>query len=135
MRDRLMYIPTLRGWVEMLNQRAVGAWNRGDLEGFCELYAPDAVMVTKDGVFKGQTAILDAYKAAYPDKNSMGRIRVEIVDLRFQQHNNTEDPWLAIGIMRCTLTLSSGVVEVGHSMCTFAGTSEKDMRILQDTST
>ncbi len=76
-------------------QRQVAAWNRGDLEAFCALYADDAVFVSpprpanpdagvsaSDGVTRGRAEVLARYKKRYPDRKAMGQLTIEPHDVR-----------------------------------------------------
>lgn len=84
-----------RDEVVSLVQKQVGAWNRGDLEAFCALYADDAVFVTppraanpdagvpaSDGVTRGRAEVLARYKRRYPDGKAMGQLAIEPHDVR-----------------------------------------------------
>lgn len=75
--------------------RQVAAWNRGDLEAFCELYADDAVFVSppreprpdagvtgSDGVTRGRAEVLARYKRRYPDGKAMGQLSLTPHDVR-----------------------------------------------------
>lgn len=53
-----------------VHSRAVGCCNAGDVEGFADLHAPDAVLVTPAGTFRGRAAIrryCAGIRAAFPD--------------------------------------------------------------------
>lgn len=67
----------------MLSAQA-GSWNRGDLPGFCAVYADDAVFVSPTGVTKGREAVLARYQKRYPDKKAMGTLSFEFVETREQ---------------------------------------------------
>lgn len=58
------------------------AWNRGDLEAFCAVYAEDAVFVTPKGLTQGRQAVLDRYRTSYPTLEAMGILSLEPVELR-----------------------------------------------------
>ena len=59
------------------------AWNRGDLDGYIEDYAPDATFVGSDGLIRGSAEIRRRYAEGYwsggtpPDA-----LRFEILDVR-----------------------------------------------------
>jgi ketosteroid isomerase-like protein len=57
------------------------AWNRGDLEGFCEGYTDDAIYVSARGLRRGRDQILAAYREAYPDRTAMGTLSLEVLGL------------------------------------------------------
>ena len=46
-----------------LLETQAAAWNRGDLEGFCSVYADDALFLTAFGITKGRAEVLARYKA------------------------------------------------------------------------
>jgi peptidoglycan/xylan/chitin deacetylase (PgdA/CDA1 family) len=58
------------------------AWNAGDLEAFCTVYADDAAYVSSTGVTRGREAILARYRQRYPDRAAMGKLSFEIVEAR-----------------------------------------------------
>ena len=59
-----------------------GAWNRGDLDAFCSVYADDALFLSPSGSFRGRQAIVDRYRTRYPDRTAMGTLRLEIEEIR-----------------------------------------------------
>lgn len=84
-----------RDEVLALVQRQVAAWNRGDLDAFCAVYADDAVFVTpprpaqpdagvsaSEGVTRGRAEVLARYKKRYPDGKAMGQLAIEPWDIR-----------------------------------------------------
>jgi hypothetical protein len=50
-----------------LLETQAAAWNRGDLEAFCSVYAEDALFLTAFGLTKGRAEVLARYRARYPD--------------------------------------------------------------------
>ncbi len=58
------------------------AWNKGDLKGFCAVYAEDASFVTPKGVTRGRQAVLERYQQHYPDKKAMGTLKLEPLETR-----------------------------------------------------
>ena len=63
-----------------VHSRAVGCCNAGDVEGFADLHAPDAVLVTPAGTFRGRAAIrryCAGIRAAFPDLNLRVGLAVE----------------------------------------------------------
>jgi len=62
--------------------RQVEAWNRGDLEAFCSVYADDATYVSPSGLVSGRTAILRRYTERYPDRAAMGTLALEVMESR-----------------------------------------------------
>lgn len=76
-------------------QQQVAAWNKGDLEAFCAVYADDAVFVSppraanpdagvaaSDGVTRGRAEVLARYKKRYPDGKAMGQLAIDPHDVR-----------------------------------------------------
>jgi len=68
--------------VERLIAEQTAAWNRGDLEGFTAGYHEDAVFVTRAGLTRGRQGLLERYRRRYPDRGAMGRLTLEILDVR-----------------------------------------------------
>jgi uncharacterized protein (TIGR02246 family) len=58
------------------------AWNRGDLEAFCSVYADDAVFASPSGFHTGRAVILERYRKRYPTPDAMGRLSFDFLDLR-----------------------------------------------------
>lgn len=71
-----------QGEVTAVLTRQAGAWNHGDLDGFCRAYAADAVFVSPSGVTKGRDEVLARYKKKYPDEQAMGKLALEPIDVR-----------------------------------------------------
>ena len=59
-----------------------GAWNRGDLDAFCSVYADDALFLSPAGSFRGRQAILARYRTRYPDRTAMGTLRLDVEEIR-----------------------------------------------------
>lgn len=55
------------------------AWNRGDLEAFCAVYAEDALFATAFGLTKGRAEVLARYKARYPDAAARGTLSFDVL--------------------------------------------------------
>jgi peptidoglycan/xylan/chitin deacetylase (PgdA/CDA1 family) len=60
----------------------VAAWNRGDLEAFCAVYAPDAAFAAPPGLVRGRDAVLARYRTKYPDAASRGTLSFVIEETR-----------------------------------------------------
>ncbi|MFZ5785906.1 MAG: polysaccharide deacetylase family protein [Acidobacteriota bacterium] len=58
------------------------AWSRGDLEGFCSIYAEDTLFLSPNGVTRGRQAVLDRYRTRYPDAAAMGTLTLEPIEVR-----------------------------------------------------
>jgi uncharacterized protein (TIGR02246 family) len=62
-----------------LLETQAAAWNRGDLEAFCSVYADDALFATAGGLTKGRAEVLARYKARYPDAAARGTLSFEVL--------------------------------------------------------
>jgi len=65
-------------------QMTEDAWNKGDLDAFMEGYwkSDKLVFVGASGPIYGYQATLDRYKNSYPDREAMGKLTFEILDVR-----------------------------------------------------
>ncbi len=83
-------------------EREIGAWNRGDLDGYLAGYerAPTTVMVASTLV-RGWDAIAARYRDKYGTPAKMGRVAFSDLDVR-----PLADGW-ALAIGRWTLTRST----------------------------
>ena len=61
-------------------QTQAAAWNRGDLEAFCRVYAADAAFASPTGLIRGRDAVLARYRAKYPDAAARGTLSFGIVE-------------------------------------------------------
>ena len=71
--------PEIRGVLDS----QVGAWNRGDLEGFMAGYwkSEEMQFSTPKSSTRGWQATLDRYRAHYPTPQAMGRLRFEQLEI------------------------------------------------------
>ncbi|MFN7986245.1 MAG: nuclear transport factor 2 family protein [Thermoanaerobaculia bacterium] len=69
------------GEARTLLEAQAAAWNRGDLEGFCSVYADDALFLTAFGLTKGRAEVLARYKARYPDAAARGTLSFEVLSV------------------------------------------------------
>jgi uncharacterized protein (TIGR02246 family) len=58
------------------------AWSRGDVDAFCSAYAEDASFVSPTGLTEGRAAVLDRYRKRYPTASDMGRLTLDVVEMR-----------------------------------------------------
>jgi len=58
------------------------AWSRGDLEGFCSVYAEDTLFLSPSGLTRGRAEVLARYRQRYPDAAAMGRLTLEVLEVR-----------------------------------------------------
>src|SRR5690348_12006781 len=65
------------------------AWNAGDLDAFCSVYADDATFVSPSGVTQGRGNVLARYKKRYPDKAAMGTLSFEFLETRVLKGNGS----------------------------------------------
>ena len=70
-------------------------WNNGDLECFMEGYwkSDQLVFIGSKGVTYGWQNTLDNYRKSYPDKESMGELTFELIQLE----PLSDDFWTVIG--------------------------------------
>ena len=64
-----------------LLETQAAAWNRGDLEAFCAVYADDALFLTAFGLTKGREEVLARYKTRYPDAAARGTLSFEVLSV------------------------------------------------------
>ncbi len=74
--------------IETLIERQVGAWNRGDLEGFCADYTEDTIFISPSGRSQGREQVLERYRKRYPDRSAQGTLSIDVLD--FKGHDGTE---------------------------------------------
>jgi hypothetical protein len=69
--------------LEVLDKQ-VECWNKQDIEGFMEGYwkSDSLKFIGKSGLTKGWKATLENYKKNYPDKNAMGILKFEIINVQ-----------------------------------------------------
>jgi peptidoglycan/xylan/chitin deacetylase (PgdA/CDA1 family) len=72
----------VRAAIADLVAHQVEAWNRGDLEAFCRVYAEDAVFASPSGLTRGRAAVLARYRAKYGDAAARGRLTIEMLETR-----------------------------------------------------
>jgi len=62
--------------IRSLLEAQAAAWNRGDVPAFMEGYwkSPKTEFVSSSGVHRGWQAVLDRYRKAYPDHQTMGKL-------------------------------------------------------------
>ena len=68
--------------IEKLLAEQSAAWNRGDLDAFCAVYAEDATFLTPTGVTKGRAEVLARYRKKYPDAAARGTLSLEPFEWR-----------------------------------------------------
>lgn len=58
-------------------------WNKGDIDAFMEYYwkSEDLQFIGSGGVIKGWQATLERYKRTYPDRDAMGQLTFDILEV------------------------------------------------------
>ncbi len=65
-------------------QVQMDAWNKGDLETFMSTYwnSDSLKFIGKSGVTYGWKPTLENYKKSYPDKESMGTLEFDLIEVK-----------------------------------------------------
>jgi ketosteroid isomerase-like protein len=71
-----------RGDIQALLETQSLAWSRGDIDAFCSVYADDALFLAPSGLTRSRQAVLDRYKKRYPTAADMGRLSLEVLEMR-----------------------------------------------------
>jgi peptidoglycan/xylan/chitin deacetylase (PgdA/CDA1 family) len=79
---RLQRFDAARAGVAHVLEIQADAWNRGDFDTFCSVYAEDATYVSPAGLTRGRDAVLARYRTRYPDAAARGTLSFEIVEVR-----------------------------------------------------
>lgn len=60
------------------------AWNRGDLEGFMNGYleSEELMFIGSKGITYGWKSTLERYQKSYPDRQTMGTLTFEILEMK-----------------------------------------------------
>jgi len=128
-------MPTLEITVKAVSDAAevfMKAWNRGDLEGACQIYAPDASFIADGKYTQGRDAILERYRASYPDHTTMGTLKLELREFRYSGTDTPDGPGMASAIFEWALTVGEKV-HCGFTLETYAFSLEDDrLYLLQD---
>jgi peptidoglycan/xylan/chitin deacetylase (PgdA/CDA1 family) len=75
---RLRDATVAREGIAAVLQTQAAAWNRGDFETFCSVYAADATYASPNGLTRGRDAVLARYRAKYPDAATRGTLSFSI---------------------------------------------------------
>lgn len=65
-----------------LLRKQAEAWNQGDLEAFCAVYAEDAAFLSPTGLTRGRAQVLARYRQRYPDRKALGTLSFEFLETR-----------------------------------------------------
>ena len=59
-------------------------WNNGDIEAFMQCYwkSEELQFIGSSGLIKGWQATLDRYKTSYPDRETMGQLTFDILEVK-----------------------------------------------------
>ena len=68
--------------IKVMNQQEKD-WSNGNIEGFMQGYwnSDSLMFIGKNGIKYGWQTTLDNYKKSYPDKDTMGKLEFEILNL------------------------------------------------------
>ena len=106
----------------------VAAWNRGDLDGFCALYAEDALFVSPAGLTRGRALVRERYEKKYgTDKSSMGTLAIEVIEAR------ALDAGAVSVAAKWTLEWSNRDPATGHTLIVFTR-RDGSWQLVQDAS-
>ena len=69
--------------IQGILQTQIGHWNRGDIPAFMEYYekSENLKFIGKAGVTKGWKATLDRYLQTYPNRDAMGTLQFDILEI------------------------------------------------------
>ena len=111
----------------------VSAWNRADLDGFCAVYADDALFVSPSGVTRGRAAVRERYGKKYgADKAGMGTLAIEPVEARaFPADATAKSVSVAA---KWTLTWPGKPDATGHTLIVFRPRANGGWELVQDAS-
>jgi uncharacterized protein (TIGR02246 family) len=109
-----------------LLERQRQAWNSGDLEGFCAVYAEDARFLSPSGVTQGRAAVLARYQLRYPDRAAMGTLSFDVLEVR-------EAAGAVSVAARWTLSFPGKAPASGHTLIVF-NLQPAGWRLVQDAS-
>jgi peptidoglycan/xylan/chitin deacetylase (PgdA/CDA1 family) len=68
--------------IRTLLDAQIAAWNAGDVERFCSFYTEDTAFLSPTGLTIGRQAVVDRYRARYPDRAAMGHLTLEVLEMR-----------------------------------------------------
>jgi ketosteroid isomerase-like protein len=70
--------------IDSLMSEQEAAWNNGDIEAFMQGYwkSDSLQFISSRGINRGWQNTLDGYRRGYPDKESMGQLRFEVLDYK-----------------------------------------------------
>jgi uncharacterized protein (TIGR02246 family) len=113
-----------------LLQKQAAAWSHGDIEGFCSVYADDALFLSLTGVARGRQAVLERYQKRYPDAKAMGTLTLEPIEVRLHPE---KDPKAASVAARWKLAYPDKPAAEGLTLLVLRKVGER-WEIVQDAS-
>lgn len=117
-----------------LLETQAAAWNRGDLDAFCSVYADDALFVTASGLTTGRAEVLARYRARYPDAAARGALSFDVLSVDELAPGAAKDGPAAIAVVaRWTIARAGKPAASGLTLLNLARTSA-GWRILHDAS-
>lgn len=71
--------------IQLMNEQEA-AWNKGDLKAFMQGYwrSDKLAFIGKNGIKYGWQTTLANYKASYPDKAAMGKLKFDIMQVEVE---------------------------------------------------
>lgn len=133
--EKAVNIPPLEPVEEVYDaiDAQVNAWNRADLDGFCAVYAEDALFVSPSGVTRGRAAVRERYGKKYgSDKAGMGMLQIEPIEARaFPSDKSAKGVSVAA---KWTLTWPGKPAATGHTLIVFRPRDSGGWELVQDAS-
>ena len=131
--DPIASSATVRSAVEHMLATQAAAWNRGDLEAFCAVYAGDASFISPKGMTSGRQVILDRYRQSYPTRAALGTLSFEVLEVR-TAHCQESKPCGALSLVaRWRLAGADGSTRTGLTLLVLHPTPQ-GFEIVQDAS-
>lgn len=125
----------LAAGMKAILERDASAWNRGDLETFCAVYADDATFVTPSGITNGRVTVLERYRAKYPTAKERGELSFELVEVRPVPAGEPSAPPLAVSVVaRWRLRYPDRPEASGWTLLVYHRDAAGAWRIVQDAS-
>ena len=70
--------------IRLVLQNQVEDWNKANIEGFMQGYwKSDSILFIGSKITHGWDSTLARYKRSYPDEATMGKLRFELMDIKF----------------------------------------------------
>ncbi|MEK7612539.1 MAG: nuclear transport factor 2 family protein [Patescibacteria group bacterium] len=100
----------------MINRYFIDAWNRGDIETACGVYAEDATYIGKGGIINGRENIVKHYRNQYPSVTVMGILALKFVEFRC---HSLASPVMASGVLEFELLIPTDLYR-GYTLEVYA---------------